>query len=102
MRMLRVFLAMLLLAATATCAVAQDRAVYHFDDVSTRAFKGLRSIRNHLDGDGSTQIVVVALGPSLDFLMPGFKDGNATDYAAQVAALKACGVRRLAVNCWQR
>ena len=93
MRFFRLLLATLLLSFTALHAMAQDRVVYHFDDAATQATKGLRNIRNHLDGDPAVQITVVALGPGLDFLMPGYKDANASDYAAQVTALKARGVK---------
>jgi len=93
MRTYRWLLATLLLCLAATQAMAQDRVVYHFDDASTQAMKGLRSIRNHLDGDPTTQITVVALGPGVDMLMQGYQNPQATDYAAQVTALKARGVK---------
>ena len=93
MRFFRLMFAALLLCFAATHAMAQQHVVYHFDDAATQAFKGLRNIRNHLDGDPTAQISVVALGPGVDLLMPGYKDANASDYAAQVAALKARGVR---------
>jgi len=93
MRFLRLMFATLLLSFAATQALAQQQVVYHFDDAPAQALKGLRNIRNHLDGDPGVQISVVALGPGVDMLMPGYKDANGTDYAAQVAALKARGVR---------
>jgi len=93
MRLLRLMFATLLLSFAATQALAQQQVVYHFDDASTQAMKGLRNIRNHLDGDPTVQITVVALGPGVDMLMPGYKDANGADYAAQVTALKARGVK---------
>lgn len=92
MRFFKLMFATLLLSFAATHAMAQQHVVYHFDDAATQAFKGLRNIRNHLDGDPGVQITVVALGPGVDMLMQGYKDANATDYAAQVTALKARGV----------
>lgn len=93
MRFLRLMLATLLLSFAATHALAQQHVVYHFDDASTQAMKGLRNIRNHLDGDPTVQITVVALGPGIDLLAQGYKDANASDYAAQIATLKARGVK---------
>jgi len=93
MRFFRLMFATLLLSFAATHALAQQHVVYHFDDAATQAMKGLRNIRNHLDGDPTVQITVVALGPGVDMLMPGYKDANASDYAAQVTALKARGVK---------
>ncbi|MGM9482307.1 DsrE family protein [Roseateles sp. NT4] len=93
MRFLRLMFAALLLSFSATYALAQQHVVYHFDDAPAQAMKGLRNIRNHLDGDPTAQITVVALGPGVDVLMPGYKDANASDYAAQVTALKARGVK---------
>lgn len=92
MRFIRRLFAALFLCATASAAMAQDAVAYHIDDAGAQAMKGLRSIRNHLDGDPSAKIVVVTLGPGVDFLMRGYKDANASDYAAQVQALKARGV----------
>ncbi len=91
-RTFRLMLAALGFSLVATGALAQDLAAYHIDDAGAQAFKALRSIRNHLDGDPTVKIVVVTLGPGVDFLMQGYKDANAGDYAAQVAALKARGV----------
>lgn len=93
MRFFRWMLAALLMSFAATHAMAQQHVVYHFDDAASQALRGLRNIRNHLDGDPGVQITVVALGPGVDMLMQGYKDANGSDYAAQVAALKARGVK---------
>lgn len=89
------------LLVTAVGALAQaksddvDKVVYHFDDWTTQATKGLRNIRNHLDVAPQTQIIAVTHANGIDFLMEGAKDPkNANiDYAALVSALKARGVR---------
>jgi len=93
MRFFRLMFAALFLSFASVHAMAQQHVVYHFDDAGAQAMKGLRNIRNHLDLDPTAQITVVALGPGVDMLMPGYKDANASDYAAQVAALKARGVK---------
>lgn len=72
-----------------------DKVVYHIDDWSTQATKGLRNVRNHLDVAPETKIVVVTHANGIDFLMDGAKDPKNPniDYAALVSALKARGVR---------
>ena len=51
-------LALLVFGGTAS---AQDKVVYHIDDATTQATKGLRNIRNHLDIAPDTRIVVVRM-----------------------------------------
>ena len=72
-----------------------DKVVYHIDDAATQATKGLRNIRNHLDVEPKTQIMVVTHADGVDFLMDGAKDAKNPniDYAALVSALKARGVK---------
>ena len=76
-------------------AFAQDKVVYHIDDASTQATKGLRNIRNHLDVAPETKITVVTHANGVDFLMEGAKDAKNPDinYGALVSALKARGVK---------
>lgn len=82
----------LLLPAWPALALAQDGVVYHFDQSATQGLKGLRNIRNHLDGDPAARITVVAHAEGVDFLMEGAKDPQGNLYAAAVAALVARGV----------
>jgi intracellular sulfur oxidation DsrE/DsrF family protein len=76
-------------------AVAQDKAVYHFDNAQTQATKGLRNIRNHLDVAPDTKITVVTHADGVDFLLDGAKDPKNpnVDYGALVSDLKGRGVR---------
>ena len=83
----------LVLSAAAFAAAAQDMVVYHFDDTSTQALKGLRNIRNHLDTDPGARVTVVAHALGVDFLMDGAKDKSGGEFAGPVAALKARGVK---------
>ena len=69
------------------------RVVYHIDDAATQGLKGLRNIRNHLDVQPQTKIIVVTHANGVDILMEGGKDKNGTEYAPLVAALKSRGVR---------
>ena len=72
-----------------------DKAVYHIDNAAVQATKALRNIRNHLDTDPSTKIVVVTHAEGVDFLFEGAKDlkNPNVDYSSLVSALKARGVR---------
>lgn len=76
-------------------SIAEDKIIYHIDDASVQATKGLRNIRNHLDVAPTTKIIVVTHANGIDFLMDGAKDAKNPniDYASLVGALKARGVR---------
>ena len=89
---LRSLFAALLLATASLAVWAQDKVVYHIDDASTQALKGLRNIRNHLDTEPTTKITVVTHANGVDFLMEGAKDANGGAFAGPVAALVARGV----------
>ena len=92
MKLKRLFAAGLL--ATAAFAVsAQDRVVYHIDDIATQGLKGLRNIRNHLDTDPAAKITVVTHANGVDMLMEGAKDANGGLFAGPVAALVGRGVK---------
>ncbi len=76
-------------------AAAQDKVVYHIDDSASQATKALRNIRNHLDVEPKTTVLVVAHAAGIDFLREGAKDAKNSnvDYPSLVSALKARGVR---------
>jgi intracellular sulfur oxidation DsrE/DsrF family protein len=90
-----------MLAAAVVCsaflapgqAMAQDPVVYHIDDMSLQALKGLRNIRNHLDVDPSAKITVVTHALGVDFLLEGQKDVNGSPFSGPVSALVARGVK---------
>jgi len=92
---LRHLLVASIIATAAFAAAAQDKVVYHIDDAAAQALKGLRNIRNHLDTEPTTQIIVVTHANGVDFLMEGAKDKKNPniDYASLVSALKSRGVR---------
>lgn len=75
-------------------ALAGDKVVYHVDDSAGQALKALRNIRNQLQAAPDTEIIVVAIGNGVDFLMNGAKDPKTqAPYEPLVAALKSDGVR---------
>ena len=81
------------LFAVACSSWAQDAVVYHIDDMSQQALKGLRNIRNHIDTDPGAKITVVTHALGVDFLLEGAKDVNGGAFAGPVAALTARGVK---------
>jgi intracellular sulfur oxidation DsrE/DsrF family protein len=91
MRLRQIFVATAI-ATAAFAAAAQDKVVYHIDDMSSQALKGLRNIRNHLDTEPNTKITVVTHALGVDFLLEGAKDVNGGAFAGPVAALVARGV----------
>jgi hypothetical protein len=92
---IRSFIAGTLLTLSMGAAMAQDKVVYHFDNSDTQATAGLRTLRNYLDTAPNTQIVAVALGDGVHFLMEGAKDKkNANiDYGPLISDLVARGVK---------
>jgi intracellular sulfur oxidation DsrE/DsrF family protein len=90
---MRHLVAGLVIAASALPALAQDPVVYHIDDMSLQALKGLRNIRNHLDVDPAAKITVVTHALGVDFLLEGQKDVNGSAFAGPVSALVARGVK---------
>ena len=90
---LKTLLAAVTLSIASAVAWAQDSVVYHIDDTSSQALKGLRNIRNHIDTDPTAKITVVTHAFGVDFLMEGMKDRNESSFAATVAALTARGVK---------
>ncbi len=89
---LRQFVVATVIATAALAAAAQDKVVYHIDNATAQALKGLRNIRNHLDTEPTTKITVVTHADGVDFLMEGAKDANGSPFAGPVAALVARGV----------
>ena len=89
---LRQFAVATVIATAALAAAAQDKVVYHIDNATAQALKGLRNIRNHLDTEPTTKITVVTHADGVDFLMEGAKDANGSAFAGPVAALVARGV----------
>ncbi len=92
-RLALVLFASVLTAGAALPAMAQDTVVYHIDDMSLQALKGLRNIRNHLDTDPTAKVTVVTHALGVDFLLEGAKDVNGSAFAGPVAALAARGVK---------
>lgn len=73
---------------------AGPSAVYHFDDASVQAIRGLRAVRNHLDAAPQTAIAMVAHADGVDMFMNGAKDPKSgAEYAPLIADLMSRGVQ---------
>ena len=73
------------------------RVVYHFDEPSSAAH-GLRNIVNHLKADPSVQIVVVANGGGVGFLVADAKDSSGEPWEFKILELQQQGVKFEACN----
>ena len=90
---------MLLFAAAASISLAYAagkddpvKIVYHFDAGFEQATKGLRNIKNHLDVDPATKIVVVAHAQGVQFLLDGATNATGNPFNIPVEELAARGV----------
>jgi uncharacterized protein len=93
----RSFLTALALVLGMGSALAQDKVkvVYHFDNSEAQATAGLRTLRNYMDTAPDTEIIVVALGDGVRFLMEDAKDpkNNNMQYGPLISDLVAKGVK---------
>ena len=69
------------------------RVVYHVDGGLEQASRALRNIRNNLEAEPKAQIVVVAIGAGVDFLLKDTKDAGGYPYELTVEQLADQGVR---------
>lgn len=78
----------------AFAAAADDpiKVVYHFDSGFEQSTKGLRNVKNHLDVEPKTKIVVVAHAQGVNFLLDGAVNATGNPYNIPVEELAARGV----------
>lgn len=82
-------------APTAQAAAVEPiRAVYHINEID-KARGLLANVRNHLRDDPSTQIVVVANGGGIEFLLKDAVDKAGVEFAPALQDLQGKGVRFL-------
>lgn len=82
----------LLLPSSLVMATEPVKVVYHVADGVEQAARALVNIRNHLQAEPSTKIVVVALSNGVDFLVEGATLKSGKPFEPSVAALAAQGV----------
>jgi hypothetical protein len=83
----------LLLAGCAGLASAQSiKAVYHINTDVNTVPAILNNIRNHLNADPATKIVVTTHGPGINFLLQDAKDSQGREFSGAVSDLASQGV----------
>ncbi len=75
-------------------AFAQDaiKVVYHLNEGVQQASRAIGNIRNHLNADPSTKVIVVTHGPGIDFLLEGAKNMSDQPFAGAIGELAGRGV----------
>lgn len=79
-------------AEAAPAKSTRRTAAYHISD-HTRAIKMMRNLAAHRDADASAELVVVAFGGGVDFLLEGAVDEHGNSYDALVDTHVAAGVK---------
>ena len=77
--------------APAAEAVAPERVVYHLDDVANARWAMLLA-NAHLAQNAAAEIVIVAHGPGIRFLVDGATDGKGSPYGPGIFELAGKGV----------
>lgn len=67
--------------------------VYHLNEGLPQAQRAIGNIRNHLNAEPSTKIVVVTHGRGIDFLLEGAKNDQGQAFAAAIGDLAGRGVQ---------
>ena len=91
--LLRILVCLSLLGSSPAMAAEPIKVVYHLADGLEQAARAMGHIRNHLQAEPNTKIVVVALSNGVDFLIEGASvKSSAKPFEPTVAALAAQGV----------
>ena len=79
--------------ASAQTSTNTPSAVYHFDDASVQALRGLRAARNQLDAVPGTDLTLVAHADGVGMFMSGARDAKTgVEFAPLIADLRSRGV----------
>jgi len=78
--------------ALSTDAAAPLKIVYHVGDGVDQAARTMGFMRNQLALPTPLRIIVVAVGPGIDFLITGAKDRNGNPFDATVEDLSRQGI----------
>lgn len=86
-------LASLTLAAPVSAAEdASLKVVYHVSEGVQQASRAIGNIRNHLNAEPKTKIVVVTHGPGIDFLLDGAENAAGQPFSGAIGELAGRGV----------
>ena len=83
----------LLCAGWVHAADGPVKVVYHLVDGQAQSTRAIGNIRNHLNADPGAQIVVVAHGAGIDFLLDGATDTKGQPFAGTIGELANRGVK---------
>ncbi|MBA4340678.1 MAG: hypothetical protein C0423_00850 [Methylibium sp.] len=81
--------------AAASAARADDsgiKVVYHLSEGVQQASRAIGNIRNHLNAEPKTKIIVVTHGPGIDFLLDGAENASGQPFAGAIGELSGRGV----------
>lgn len=86
--------AVLWLSLCLSSAQAQDiKVAYHVNTGIDTTAAILGNVRNHLNADPTSKIVVVTHGAGIDFLLDGAKDNKGREFSGMVSDLSSKGVQ---------
>lgn len=81
-------------AAQAAAGTSEPvRVVYHIDADSKGTTTALHQVRNQLKADPTAKIIIVAIGPSVRFLVKGSLTEGGYPFALMIEDLQQSGVR---------
>lgn len=69
------------------------KVVYHLAEGLPQATRAMGNIRNQLDADPTTQIIVFTHGSDIEFLLEGAKDARGQSFAGPIGKLANRGVQ---------
>ena len=93
-RFRNLFVAAMLAGCAAVASAAQPiSVVYHLNEGLAQAQRAIGNIRNHLNAEPSTRIVVVTHGRGIDFLLEGATNDKGQAFESAVADLAGRGVQ---------
>jgi intracellular sulfur oxidation DsrE/DsrF family protein len=92
--------AAVLAAAGAVPAGAAEgvKVVYHMSAGNEQAAFGLGNVANHLDAEPGARIVVVGLGPGIEFMLREARDPHGNLFFSTISELQGRGVEFRACN----
>lgn len=97
--LLSLLLSLLLATLPRPASAAEPiKVVYHVSDGIEQAGRAIVNIRNHLQADPTSKIVVVTLSNGIDFLLEGASSKSGKPFEPMVAALASSGVEFLVCN----
>ncbi len=82
----------ILAAGAAQADEAGIKVVYHLSEGVQQASRAIGNIRNHLNAEPKTKIIVVTHGPGIDFLLDGAENAAGQPFAGAIGELSGRGV----------